>query len=102
MSKKELEKRQHWTDTAGLPITLWEMGRIDRASILAFLISKVGVKMNARYLSVLKRQHVAAILEAGLNATVRSVCQDGKFYLEEYTNLFFSYIKALQRSFFRD
>jgi hypothetical protein len=51
--------------------------------------------MKARYLDILETRDAASILEAGLNATVRNVCQDGNFYLEEYAEAFFFLHKSL-------
>lgn len=84
---KTLKERKNWTDTSGAPISLQNIGPINRASVLASLISKVKIKMEARYSSVLKMPRVTNILEAGLSVTVRDICQDGKFDLEKYVDL---------------
>ena len=67
----------------GIPIYLQSLGPINRTLILKNLISKVRLKYEERYASVLESESVEKILEENLNPAVREICDEGRFTLHK-------------------
>lgn len=64
---------------AGQRIEIWNLGPVDRTSILEHLISTGRVDMGERHSAVLEEFNVAEPFQDGLNPVVRDICELGKF-----------------------